>query len=203
MPFQTSLLTLSSQIIVPSHLRLDALGDPTEPLIKVSLDFHDDLAIIRNSETQKYCGLLPHQTARPLTLICDKHKATLISLLSIKRAKKGEPPMQDLLILVYGLGSLENVIADTLDEAGLFLQQPHGIELLTPYRNPHILSRPGSSNIMTDLSEQTIISSRSTQTLTGNRSLQHQVQDIFDSAQGPDIFKEAVISPRLSTVLKP
>lgn len=191
------------QIIIPFHLRLDALGDPAEPFTKVSLDVRENLTTIRNPENQKYCGLLPHKAARPLTLICDKHKATLIPLLSTKRAKKEEPPTQDLFILVYGLGSLEAVIGDSLDEAGLFLQPPHGIELLAPYRNPHILCRPGSSSMMTDLSEQTIVHSRSTQTFSGNRSLQHQVQDILDSAKGPDMFKEAVVSSRLSTALKP
>ena len=201
MPFPTSLLTLLCQIIIPSHLRLDALGDPAEALIKVSLDFRDDLTIIRDPETQKYCGLLPHQTAHALALICDNHQATLLTLLSIKGMRKGKP-MQELLILVYGLGSLENVIANTLDEAGLFLQHPHGIELLAPYRNPHILCRPGLSSMMMDFSEQTIIPSRSTQNLSENRSLQHQVQDILDSAQGPDIFKEALVSPRLRTALK-
>lgn len=197
-----SLLNSLYQIIVPCHLRLDALGNPDEALIKVSIDFREDLTAIRNPETQKHCGLLPHKAARALRLIRDNHQATLIPHLSIKRAKKGETPMQDLLISVYSLDSLAGVIGDTLDEAGLFLQHPHGMELLAPYRNPHILFRPGSSSIMTDLSEQTMVSSRPTETLSGNRFLQHQVQDILDSAQGPDIFKEAVVSSRLRTSLK-
>lgn len=121
---------------------------------------------------------------------------------STKRYKKGKPETQELLVLVYGMRAVEGAIAGVLDQASLFLQHPHGMELLAPYNNPHILCGPGSSAGMMDLAEQPVVTIRPTQTLSENRSLQHQVQQILDSAQGPQVFKEMAVSPLLRTLLK-
>lgn len=118
----------------------------------------------------------------------------------------------DFYVAIYGIKTQSSAIAKLLDSSDLFLQQPHTQDLLAPYSNPHYLCNPMAIQQVADNKSQmatvstTNKSADKASTPLGKLEEQHplkkQIQEVVDSAQGPQSFSATVQSPRLRTKLK-
>lgn len=105
--------------------------------------------------------------------------------------------------------SEKDIIGDLLDGAELFLQDPPDEvrgEQLVPYFNPHRLHNPALESGTNSPSEHTISTPikviKQQNILCDTNPLKQQVQEVMDSACGPQSFAGSQQSPRIRTRLK-
>jgi SWI/SNF-related matrix-associated actin-dependent regulator of chromatin subfamily A3 len=158
--------------------------------------------------------------SEPLSRILKKHSVTMAASLGPPKPRSGlslgssctldDMRIRPLRIIVYGLRSEGDTIADVLGDAGLFLQRPEPFEYdkRVKYFNPMYLLRPGE--------EMPKIVGGSTRGSTGGQAAdsidaeplgeveRSQVLRIFNEAVTPHAVGALEIkqSPRLVSLLK-
>lgn len=158
-----------------------------------------------HEESKKYAGLLVSPT---LIRLIQEFSVTLFATLgSLQSQKNREPgptskecPIQ---IVVYGFLTEKKSVGNLLSEGGLFLQHPNEYDTRVDYVNPQYLVRPGSR--MPKIESGAFAA--------GSRSIsspeevlddvsKNQLLQVFNSANGPDLFSKVKPSPRLQASLQ-
>lgn len=98
--------------------------------------------------------------------------------------------------------SQKDAIGDALDYAELFLQDPPDEvrgDQSVPYFNPHRLHNPALGNETRPSPSKIMKQSRA---LCDTDPLKQRVQEVMDSACGPQFYTGSQQSPRIRTMLK-
>lgn len=192
-------------------MRLDALGADGDDFVKISLNLAGDQLITRSIITQEYGGLLgqQHQSTIVLRELYRQHNATLQAWLIRSNASTRKKPIYELFIVIYGMKDREAAVGGALDGAELFLQDPPDQvrdDQSVPYLNPHRLCNPALHSGMNTLSQRATVDSvkilKQQKRLCDEDPLKQRVQEVMDSACGPQYFVANQQSPRIRISLK-
>ncbi|KAK2602831.1 hypothetical protein N8I77_009336 [Diaporthe amygdali] len=192
-------------------LRFDALGADGEDFVKVSLNFESDQLVARNVATQAYGGLFGRQHRSTLVLreLYEQHKATFRAWLIRSEDSTENSRVYELFIVVYGVYNQRDAVGDSLDCAELFLQDPPDqvrADRSALYFNPHHLYNPALRSGMKPLLEPAVVIpaeiTKKQKILCDADPLKQRVQEVIDSACGPQFFAGNQQSPRIRTMLK-
>lgn len=192
-------------------MKPDALGADGEDFVEISLNLEGGQLITRNIITQEYGGLLTrqHQSTLVLEKLYRHHNVTLRAWLIRTNASTRKKPIYELFIVVYGMESQKDAVGDALDGAEMFLQDPpdrvrgdHSV----PYFNPHRLHNPAlSSGVNPPLKLAAgvpVEMIKQQKSLCDADPLKQRVQEVMDSACGPQFFVGNQQSPRIRIGLK-
>jgi hypothetical protein len=103
---------------------------------------------------------------------------------------------------VYGRRPDSEQVGGILAENGLHLQHPHEYDTSVDYINPQYLVRPGSRiNIQQSANSATALKPALAKDALGE-NIKNQILQVFDAADGPQMFQEVKSSPRLVISLK-
>jgi hypothetical protein len=97
---------------------------------------------------------------------------------------------------------LYKIIGGFLSDSEIFLQHPQNYDNSVPYDNPHYLVRPGYSLSTPEVLVRLRGSPKPSPILSEENPLKAQVLQVFDYAQGPQIYSEVSASSQISTPLK-
>ena len=183
---------------VKANMRVGKYG----PKLSVSLSAYGAMIVVRRKETQEWLGLLDSDTGTALNHLLSRYSVHLVSFIPIVRwtDKDGyfmvnRSETYQVHTIIYGTSEELDSIGGILSDEGIFLQHPTYIDCHTTYENPQYLRRPG-----TDMEIPAALSSNSYAkkfNLTTDR-----LEQLFESAQGPQTFSEVRVSPRLRSTLK-
>ena len=182
------------------NIRLRVGKDVVE--VPVSLSAYGDLIGVRLEETQQWLGLLDYDTGKAVNRLLSQYSVRLVSFIPNDRrtdkhgfTRTDQSPTHQVHAIIYGISEELGAIGCMLSDEGIFLQHPTFIECYTAYENPHYLRRPG-----TDIEIPAALGSNShakNVNLTTDK-----LEQLFESAQGPQTFSEVRVSPRLRSALK-
>lgn len=164
---------------------------------------------VHRQSNSDYMGLLDHESASALGEILRDYdvdfKAYILHHSKSDSKKSGViwGASIPISIVVYGHQETAELVGHTLSESNIFLQHPRHKEDLALYKNPQYLIRPGEEYpnidcVDTDPSSSWTEPSDERGTLGENR-----LDNIFESAQGPETYSIVEPSPRLKTPLQP
>ena len=172
------------------------------PELSVSLSAYGDLIVVRLEETQMWLGLLDYDTGKAVNRLLSQYSVHLVSFIPIDRRtdKYGftltdQSPTHQVHAIIYGTFEELGAIGGMLSDEGIFLQHPTFIDSHTTYENPHYLRRPD-----TDIEIPAALGSYSHAKIVNLTA--DKLEQLFESAQGPQTFSEVRVSPRLRSILK-
>ena len=161
-----------------------------------------------SESSKKYAGIVDPGVASALRELIQLPSITLEATLSgtseVKNKSRPNPGSGGcrLYVVVYGRRRESEDIGNILAEHGLHLQHPLEYDTSVEYVNPQYLLRPGrsinipqSANTLTTLNAT--VAKDALETCVKNQILQ-----VFDAANGPQVFSEIKPSQRLLTPLK-
>lgn len=177
-----------------------------ELAVEVSLKFRGSLVTIHHQDSKKYAGLVDHDTGQVLGQLERAYSVTFTAFLGAKPATSSKKPEvadpPKLQIVVYGLQGDGDSIGTLLSEKNLYLQHPQIYDSSVPYANPHYLVRPGCNiHIPENCDPQTNANSVRRNQMS-DEVTKNQLQQVLDTAQGPQIYSEVEASSQLLTALK-
>lgn len=189
------------------ELKLDSIDDFVDGQVELSLKIASQCVTVHHYKTMAYIGLLHQNLARPLISTYNKYSVTFTAFL---RKASGERPQASskhsgmLHINIYGVKDKGELVADELDEAGIYLQHPQARDLSAPYLNPNYLIRP-SGRHPEPISESKLTNTFQTSlNLKSNERLKSNILQAIDlSVQGPFQYSQISQSPWIRTPLKP
>lgn len=187
------------------------MGADGEAFVEISLNLEGDQLIARNIATLKYGGLFGRQLQSTLVLreLNERHNATLRAWLIRSDTSTRKKPLYELFIIIYGMYSQKDTIGDALDSANLFLQDPPNHlrgDQSVPYFNPHRLYNPALGAGARPPPERAIVvpakMMNQQKIISEMDPLKQRVQEVMNSACGPQYFSTIQPSPRIRTSLK-
>jgi len=156
-------------------------------------------------DSNKYAGLLISST---LTRLVHEFSITLSGTLSTPQPQKDQKSESissrdcTIHIVVYGLLTEMKPVGNLLSEGGLYLQHPDEYDTRVEYINPQYLVRPGSRMPkIGGASFRACSRSTSSKEVLDDTS-KSQLLQVFNSANGPNLFSEVKSSSRLRTSLQ-
>jgi hypothetical protein len=174
--------------------------------VPVRIRVSGQLLKLYHEGSNKYAGLLISPT---LTRLINEFSVTLSATLSPPQSEKDQEPASisskdcSIHIVIYGVLTERNSVGDLLSEGSLFLQHPNEYDMRADYVNPHYLLRPGARMPKIDVGT---LSGGSRSTSSSREVLddtsKSQLLQVFNSANGPNLFSEVKSSPRLRTSLQ-
>ena len=161
---------------------------------------------VHDVQTMDYRGLVGHGIALSLVKLHQEHNVSFLAFYeSHTRKTSGSKKEQSgrLCINLYGVREDSSVVADILDEAGVYLQHPQTGDLTVPYVNPHYLVRPNGKHPEAITGLQVMETSQISFNLSVNQRLKSNIAQALDcSAQGPSHYSRIALSDSIRTSLK-
>jgi hypothetical protein len=165
----------------------------TTTTTKVVLTTSSSAGMINDAETGAYRGLLGKGVAKGLQELKTRCNVTITAVIKAPNA---------LSIVFYGLGSESETVGDILVKHDLYLQLPNSFDVSVPYQNPQSFSLPiGNATALDTPVREAKGSSTKTVTLLDSVA-KSKVNELLDSATGPEEFREVQASTKLITNLK-
>ena len=169
---------------------------------------HGNSVRFSHESPKKYAGLVDPAVAPTLRQLIQSFPITLEATISdTGNSKNKTRPICDsrnrqLHIVVYGRRPDSEQVGGILADNGLHLQHPHEYDTSVDYINPQYLVRPGSRiNIQQSANSATALKSALAKDALGE-NIKNQILQVFDAADGPQMFQEVKSSPRLVISLK-
>jgi hypothetical protein len=180
-----------------SQLKVEDEFTTSKPLedataTKVVITTSGGTGIIEDAETKAYRGLASKNVAKGLQELKTMCAVTLSA--SIKASNV-------LSIVVYGLGSESDAVCDILVEHDLYLQLPTSFDRTVPYQNPQSFSLPTNKETALDIPVRETKYSSTAKATALNLVTKSKVNELLDSATGPEEFREVQASSKLVTKL--
>lgn len=147
--------------------------------------------MIKDAETGAYRGLFGKAVSRGLQELKMRCSVTITAIVKAPNA---------LSIVVYGLSSESETVGDILLGHDLYLQLPNSFDVLVQYQNPQSFSI-GNSMVLDKPVREAKDSYKTTVTML-NAFAKSEVNELLDSATGPEEFQEVQASTKLITKLK-
>ncbi|XXH03323.1 hypothetical protein Hte_009721 [Hypoxylon texense] len=178
--------------------------------VPVSLWFSGDLVKLYIDGSKDYVGLFK---SSGLSTLVQGFSVTLDSVLILPKARKEnskrrsfvhQPIAVQVRIVIYGCREDLDAVGTHLDSHGVYLQIPTEYDHTIEYINPQYLLRPGASmpRVMSGSSRVLSKSKCEMSSDVLDDEPKGQLQQIFNSADGPTMFREVEPSKRLCTALK-
>ena len=162
---------------------------------KVTLTTTGSAGIAKDAETGAYRGLISKDIAKSLQELKTRCNVTITAAIKAPN---------ELSIVVYGLGAESETVGDILVQYNLYLQLPYSFDVSVPYQNPQSFSLPISGNTAAlDMPVREAKGSSVTAMALLDSVAKSKVNDLLDSATGPEQFREVQASAKLLTELKP
>lgn len=161
-----------------------------------------------NSDSNEYIGFLDRTTACALYKVLEKHDVDLRASLSYapspntKESAVKWGASLPIDIFAYGHEHDFDVIGSEFSDRDIYLQHPRYQEHLLFYKNPQYLVRPGHDYPTLDW-RQTEKSDTSDEVSSEQLDLdENQLDRIFETARGPEIYSGVEQSQRLHSLLQ-
>jgi hypothetical protein len=154
--------------------------------------------------SNKFAGLIEEPT---LSKLVQDFSVTLVAALTAsqrKEKKRESIPSKErtVHIVIYGLLREMDAVGNFLSDHGHYLQHPSEYDTRVDYVNPQYLIRPGSQMPRLGGVRFTTVSKLTSCKEVLDENATNQLLQVFDSANGPNIFSEIMLSPRLRTCLQ-
>ena len=158
----------------------------------VAITTSGSIGMIMDAESGVYRGLISKSLAeglRELKTIC----AVTFSA-SVKAPNA-------LSIVVYGLGIESDTVCDILVEHDLYLQLPTSFDTTVPYQNPQSFSLPADKETALDMPVRETKTSSTAKAMVLDSVAKSKINELLDSATGPEEFRKVQASSKLVTKL--
>ena len=164
---------------------------------------------VHKSSNSEYMGLLDHETASALDHICQGYDVDTRAYILHDRksdSKNGSViwgASIPIYVLVFRHPQDSELIGQLLSEKEIFLQHPQYREHLELYKNPQYLLPPGQEYPRIDCIHDDPSFSYKEPANESENLKEIRLDDIFESAQGPEEYSTVEPSSRLRTSLQP
>jgi hypothetical protein len=183
------------------------LSSIEDSAIEVCLSIRGSVGTLHHHDSMAYAGILDRRVAKALGELSRRCAVTLVATAQGVGSKDVElktipTRCSKISIIVYGLKKDRRIIGGFLSDSEIFLQHPQNYDNSVPYDNPHYLVRPGHSLSTPEVLLRPGGSPKPSPILSDDNPLKAQVLQVFDYAQGPQVYPEVSASSRISTTLK-
>jgi hypothetical protein len=167
----------------------------------------DHMVTVCHKRSRGRVGFLDLQVAKALGCACERFGTVLDAYIPTSESKVTDRKAAQHLstkvcIIVYGTLDHMDQVGKVLSDFEIYLQHPKHHDTSVPYNNPQYLLRPGGKPTYRDHREPLLRTHRRSNILAEYDPLKEQIDQVFDSMQGPREFSRVSVSHRLSTTLK-
>lgn len=193
---------------------------PTDPVMRLQCSIIDHMVTVHHKSFRGHIGFLDLQVAKALGHICEQLGSILEAYIPSETVVTNNSAQRNstaVCIVIYGMHDRMDQVSKVLSDFEIYLQHPRYHSTSIPYDNPQYLLRPegkityedgrdSPSEIRPGQKSTAEVKrredDRGAKICSEHNPLKKQIDQVFDSIQGPQEFSKISASGRLSTTLK-